>query len=260
MMACEEDRMVNTVVVLLGAIGTHQMASPDTGPPERSHLSGWWLPTGGYGAPAALQSVGSVAAPLLAGFSFTLVGLVLTSPERIRWPDASLVLFTAAGLCLVTAVQCAAWARKWDPTPTELLNWWPDIEKLPEGAREQVYEEQRIHALRHARWARATRIAYNAGILFLLAAITVLLAPPKHHSMVSLRGLAMLLAFIGFLAEITWVIASELLSTEFFHHWLNRRVLLTAAGAFYIGVPRIRRSRCRSSIGDMIAPQAPSGL
>ena len=101
------------------------MASPATGPEHESVWSRWLLPSPkrGYGTSAAVQSVGSVAAPLLAGFSFTLVGLVLASPDRIRWPGASLVLLTAAGLSHVTAVQCAAWAREWNPTPSELLNW-----------------------------------------------------------------------------------------------------------------------------------------
>jgi hypothetical protein len=198
------------------------MAAPPTGPEGRSFWSQWILPKTGYGSVAAVQSVGSIAAPLLAGFSFTLVGLVLASPDRIRWPGASLVLLTTAGLCLVAAVQCAAWARRWDPTPAELLNWWPGFETLPVEARDQVYEEQRLHASRHSCWARATRLFYNLGILSLLASVTVLLVPPKHHSVVSLWGLAMLLALMGFLAEMAWVVTSEILSTEIFHRWLSR--------------------------------------
>jgi hypothetical protein len=198
------------------------MAAPSTGPEGRSFWSAWLLPKTGYGSAAAVQSVGSVAAPLLAGFSFTLVGLVLASPERFRWPGTSLLLLTLAGLSLVTAVQCAAWARKWDPTPAELLNWWPDFGNLPAEARQQVYEEQRVHAGHHDRWARVTRLAYNAGILSLLAAITVSLVPPRNHSFVSPWGLAMLLAFLGFVGEIVWVFASEIGSSEIFHRWLSR--------------------------------------
>lgn len=74
------------------------MAAPPPGSSGPRDWSPWSVPKP-YGAPAALQSAGTVAAPLLAGFSFALVGLVLTSPERIRWPDATLVLLTASGLC-----------------------------------------------------------------------------------------------------------------------------------------------------------------
>lgn len=189
--------------------GSRMAAAPD-GSYKRRPWSPWTVPDP-YGSPAALQSAGSVAAPLLAGFCFALVGLVLTSPERIRWPDATLVLLTAAGLSLIAAVQCAAWARRWDVSPAEILSWWPDFAALPEAAQEHVYEEQRTHAGRYVRWARAARLSYNAGILALLAGVTVLLAPPDHYSVVSLRGVAMLLGLLGFLGELAWVIISEFL-------------------------------------------------
>jgi len=188
--------------------GVQLMAAPPGGSYDSRSFSPWNVPRP-YGAPAALQTSGGVAAPLLAGFSFALVGLVITNPDKIRWPDATLVLLTASGLCLIAAVQCAAWARRWDVTPAELLSWWPEFDQLPEAAREDVYAEQHVHTERHRRWARATRLAYDAGILSLLAGITVFLAPLAHHSVVSLRGLALLLALLGFLAELTWVVVSE---------------------------------------------------
>lgn len=172
--------------------------------------SPWYVPRP-YGAPGALRNAGTVAAPLLAGFSFTLVGLVLTSPERIRWPNAALVLLTASGLGLIAAVQCAFWARRWDVTPEEMLSWWPIFEELPEAVRQEVYREQHINTKKWRRWARATQIGYNGGILSLLAGVTVLLAPPSHQPIVSLRGLALLLALLGFAAELTWVVISEFL-------------------------------------------------
>ena len=186
------------------------MAAPPGGSYGRRDRSPWNVPKP-YGAPGALQSAGTVAAPLLAGFSFTLVGLVLTSPGTIRWPDASLALLTAAGLFLITAVQSASWARRWDVTPTEILGWWPNFEWLPEAIQEQVFSEQHTHSRRQARWARATRLAYNGGILSLLAGMTVLLAPPERQPIVSFRGLAMLLALLGFFAEMIWVVLSEVL-------------------------------------------------
>ncbi len=186
------------------------MAAPPGGSYGPRGWSPWRVPKP-YGAPAALQSAGTVAAPLLAGFSFTLVGLVLTSPARVRWPDAALLLFTAAGLFLIAAVQCAFWVRRWDVTPAEILSWWPDFDGLPEATREQVFEEQHTHSKRQGRWARATRLAYDGGILSLLAGMTVLLAPPVQQPIVSLRGLAVLLALLGFLAELAWIVISEII-------------------------------------------------
>ena len=45
----------------------------------------------------------------------------------------------------------------------------------------------------------------------LLAGMTVLLAPPAQQPIVSLRGLAVLLALLGFLAELAWVVISEII-------------------------------------------------
>jgi len=187
-----------------------RMAAAPQGSFSRRPWSPWKVPDP-YGSPAALRSAGSVAAPLLAGFCFTLVALVLTSPERIRWPDATLLLLTAAGLSLIAAVQCSAWAGRWDISPTEILSWWPDFTQLPQEAREYLFKEQQTHAEHYVRWARATRLAYNGGILSLLAGVTVLLSPPDHESIVSLRGLALLLGLIGFFAELAWVVVSEFL-------------------------------------------------
>jgi len=185
------------------------MAAPPGGSFGRRDGSPWRVPKP-YGAPAALQTAGTIAAPLLAGFSFTLVALVLTSPSRVRWPDATLVPLTMAGLLLITAVQCAFWARRWDVTPTEILSWWPDFDGLPETIREQVFREQHTHSERQVRWARATRVAYDGGILSLLAGMTVLLVPPVRESILSFRGLAVLLALVGFVAELAWIVVSEI--------------------------------------------------
>jgi hypothetical protein len=176
--------------------------------------SPWLLPKGPHGASAALQSIGTVAAPLLAGFSFTLVALILTSPEPIRWPGATLVLMTAAGLALVTSVQFASWARQWDVSPAELLNWWPNFKELSDVERQWVFDVQHEHIRRHTRWARATRLAYNAGILCLLAGIAVLLIPGRGQTLISLRGLALLIAILGFFAEAVWVIASTIVGAR----------------------------------------------
>jgi len=166
--------------------------------------SPWRLPVA-YGSAAALQAIGTVAAPLLAGFSFTLGGLVLSTPDRIRWPNATLLLFVAAGVALITAVQAAAWARRWDVTPGELLGWWPNFDDMPEARREELYQEQRSHAERHARWSRATQTAYDAGILLLLAGVTLLVVPVGGWRLGSARTLAAIVAGVAFLGEIVWV-------------------------------------------------------
>jgi|GEM_PF-3631368 len=42
--------------------------------------------------------VGSTAAPLLAGFAFALIGLVVGGDASIRWEDTTLAVLMLAGL------------------------------------------------------------------------------------------------------------------------------------------------------------------
>ena len=71
--------------------------------PSFSH--GWAVPAPS-GAPAAVQSLSGVAAPLLAGFSVTMAMLVLQGSERLRYPEATLMLSALAVILMLTCLQC----------------------------------------------------------------------------------------------------------------------------------------------------------
>jgi hypothetical protein len=187
------------------------MAAPPPDEWRDGAPSPWRLPVA-YGSAAALQAIGTVAAPLLAGFSFTLAALVLSSPSRFRWPDITLLLLMSAGVALITAVQAAAWARRWDVSPSELLAWWPEFDALPESQRETIYREQQEHAQRHARWARATQVAYDSGILLLLAGVTLLVMPITAWHLLSVRTFAVIIGVSAFLSEVVWVSFSVLMA------------------------------------------------
>ena len=71
-----------------------------------------------YGDPAALDALSSVAAPLLAGGTLALLGVVVQQPSSLRWPGLALLLLVVAAVMLVTAVQCGFWAGATPPVPT----------------------------------------------------------------------------------------------------------------------------------------------
>src|SRR5258708_7565965 len=85
-----------------------------------------------YGLRSAIGSVGSVASPLLAGFSFALIGLIIPSTSAIRWPGVSLALLVVSGVAFVMAVQCGFWAQLWVVMPSEVDEWKPNA---PQGQR-----------------------------------------------------------------------------------------------------------------------------
>jgi len=64
------------------------------------------------------KSVGDVAAPLLAGFSFTSVIVLSDDAGAFRWPGEAILALTIAAIALIAAVQCAKYARpdRWSGT------------------------------------------------------------------------------------------------------------------------------------------------
>ena len=151
-----------------------------------------------------------MAAPLLAGASFTLVALVLQSQTPFgRWQDISLLLFVAAGLAQIFAVQSVTWARRYMATPDEFKQWYPeDFTNHGERPTQWVQLLQRFNDERARRWAGRTRGWINAGITLLLAGIAVGVVPPGPVS--SVRWPVITVAWIGVAVEASWVAAMPL--------------------------------------------------
>jgi hypothetical protein len=75
---------------------------------EREGKGGLWF-----------RSIGDVAAPLLAGFSFTAVITLSNSAGHHRWPGITLLAFTVATISLIGAVEFSKYARDTSkPMPT----------------------------------------------------------------------------------------------------------------------------------------------
>jgi multisubunit Na+/H+ antiporter MnhF subunit len=116
-----------------------------------------------------------IAAPLLAGISFTLVVLTLQMRTReLRFKDAALFLFILGGLSFITTVQAAMWEHRYRRSSTE-----------------------------RAKWERLARDAYHVGILGLLAAMAILLIPRGPVPATRLATIA--LVGVGFAAELWWI-------------------------------------------------------
>lgn len=170
--------------------------------PAKSPRPTWKTPAP-YGYQGAINSAGTTAAPLLAGFTITLIGLVINRSVQLRLPGLSLLLLTSAVVCLLAAVQCAYSARQYVVTPAELEAWWPDHDI--EGRWEQIRGIQFGHAALFARWVKRFRISYHAGVLFVLAAITAVLIPKHSFDLVSARAAAVGVAALGTVLEALWI-------------------------------------------------------
>jgi len=173
------------------------------------------VPAGTWGAPspigyyAALQSAGGIAAPLLAGFSFTMTSVLLTNPDVCRWQNVTLALFVSAGILLIFAVQTSLWLQSHAVKPSDYKEWYPDkvVEGYPDA---DAFDWHTKNVAKAEAFAKATRRLYNLGILLLLAAVTTAVLPPS--AVTTPRYVVVGVAAVGFVAELVWVFKSRIKS------------------------------------------------
>jgi hypothetical protein len=177
--------------------GSEPAAEPPHGP--------YWKTPDLYGEAEALNSMGTIAAPLLAGFSLAAMAQTVTiTTSEARWPDAALLLFMLAAVLFVAAVQAMFWARGYQTTPQEIRDWWPDAADAQRLT--QLRREQKHHAAGFRMWSNRARVTYSAALLFLLAALTTLATPPEHYAHTqSWRWLAVAVGAAAFVAEVIWI-------------------------------------------------------
>jgi hypothetical protein len=160
-----------------------------------------------YGEAEALNSMGTIAAPLLAGFSLAAMVQVLTvNATEARWPDIAFLLFLLAAVAFVGSVQAMFWARGYQVTPQEIKDWWPDANDDPQRM-EQLRKEQELHAAGFRMWSSRGRVTYAAGLLCLLAALTMLAVPPGPHPSV-VRWVTVGAGSAAFIVEAVWTAGS----------------------------------------------------
>lgn len=204
-----------------------------------------WTTNGPLAYLESIQAAGAVAAPLLAGASFTLVALVLQSSTPFgRWQDVSLLFLVAAGLAQIFAVQSVIWARRYMTSPDELRQWFPDDFTHRERPTEWLRLLQRFYDERARRWARLTRAWLNTGITLLLAGIAVGVVPPGPISRV--RWVVIVVAWLGVVVEASWV--SAMVADE-----RDRLGLLTRSGAITAA------GGATAAAGFAVAAGAPDG-
>jgi hypothetical protein len=140
----------------------------------------------------SIDTMSGVAAPLLAGFSIGLIGIVLSNASSLRWPGWTLLPLTVSVLCLITAVQGGFWVRHYRPDP--------DSRAAPE-----VLPEYRF-------WLKLTQRTYNGGIAILLMGLAVAMYPDSGDEEAVLRRVSSTLAALAAVAEVAWALIAGRIS------------------------------------------------
>jgi hypothetical protein len=183
---------------------------------------GWRRPTPlGYGA--AIDSMSNVAAPLLAGFSITTLGVVLTAHDAFRWPGTVFIALTAAAACFVMCLQLGFLARMHLYSPADAAAWWPakDLEEREADIRDEQEHDFGVWS----QWMNLSRHFYTAGVIVLWVGLTAALAPKTGESATegASRWVAAANAAATAFVEVLWMLVPPS------RRWLARRRALRLA-------------------------------
>lgn len=127
-----------------------------------------------------IEGTTGIAAPVLAGFSLALIGVIASGPAHFRWPGATLAALTIPIFCLLWAVRAGARAR---------------------GVIGDTEYDKRAYVI----LARRTVRMYGIGICALWACIAMTVAPPlSGEREAAFRWAAFALAIAASLVEAVW--------------------------------------------------------
>jgi hypothetical protein len=171
-----------------------------------SHHPQWDRPAY-YGRPSAIDAMGTIAAPFLAGIGIALAVLVISNEKDFGAANEALFSLVVATTFLVACVECAFVARQYVVRPSELQEWRPDPE---EDNRVELLEAEQKNALaKFEQWSNRARWAYNVGILAFGAGVAFLLVPEGGlQAAQGWRLWTVVLACAGFLTELVSVLWS----------------------------------------------------
>src|SRR3984957_6488150 len=177
-------------------------------PPE-----GKWLVADPEGYFDAIQATGTMVAPILAGFAFAILALVLVPAAKdetdpLRWRNPALALLVAAALLLIISTQAAIRARMTMVKPDELMVWYPSAVDADGKPNEKVRELQKELHDRTVGASNVCRQTYNAGVLLLFTSIAVVLVPSSPVD--DTRRVVIVVALIAVAVEAAWLTGTSL--------------------------------------------------
>jgi hypothetical protein len=175
-----------------------------------------WYPPDPPGRGPAIEGMAGIAAPLLAGFSITLIGVIAQASENFRWPGPALAVLVIAVALLIATVQFGFKARTFLYSAADVEAWRPDT-FADERLRNVLAKNQRDDYGNWQRWGRNAGRAYDTAICFLALGLALTVAPPvltsSGHPLggeeATFRWIAFALALAAGTAELSWVVINR---------------------------------------------------
>jgi hypothetical protein len=154
----------------------------------------------------SVDRLGSTAAPLLAGFAITLLGLVVSDLGSFRWPDPTLAVLTLAAVLLILSMQLFITGRQYHLSYEEFVTYTPEMR---DSDRQTAHKA--ANAL-YRKWIFRSRLSFNAGLVLLLLATAGVLLPPGKNVTIGHdagRWIAAAIALGACVGEAIWIAAGE---------------------------------------------------
>lgn len=150
------------------------------------------LPVWSYEGTDQLSTLG---APLMAGFSITLVGVLvaLNPPSLVRWQDFAIFFITGAVFLYLACMRQAVTGRALRITQKDAEATWATPAEQAEGLRQ--------YAKTHDRLILVSRELFALGSISLTAGLTVLMVP--NHPLSQISVIRLLTIAVAALATLT---------------------------------------------------------
>ena len=148
--------------------------------------------------------VGGIAAPLLAGFSLTIVAQLVIGHDQPWLAGYAIALFAVAAALLLNALQFSATALGYGATPTERLDYNPEAasnNEILHIVRVRQWEEMDLRA-RHMKRAR---YSYNAGLFAFLGGLGLIIVPHQSWPWPIGRLIGVIAVGLSLVLEALWV-------------------------------------------------------
>jgi MFS family permease len=178
-----------------------------------------WKRPGPLGKFQATFGLGSVAAPLFAGFSLTTIALLLTTEAAKRPPlsDWAVSSFAIAAVLSIFAIQFSSMANGYAVPPADRLTWFPEA-TVDQADLQWARELQAVDLALANRYASRAGLCYELGLLAFLVGLIALVVPVQW-SVLALIPVAVSVS--SAIVEVCWLIARRLNP----RNWLRKLLL-----------------------------------
>ena len=158
------------------------------------------------GRTEAMRAMGTVAAPLLAGFGLATLTLLITADHPPRLATVGMIAFTVGSTLFVFSIQFTCAGLLYAATPAERMAWEAGTEPVSATAAARASEVQQKDIWLAGRYFHVARWTYDLGILAHLCGLAAILVPSGGNVG---RWIATAVVLIAIIVEGIWVLSAH---------------------------------------------------